>query len=214
MSNILDIYNELTEEILSDTYEQDVINNILELTLNQQNAHKQILSEKGEKQLKQVSYTQSIHSMKQCPITLNDFKEGDIVTKLPCSHLFDNSGIELWLKTESAKCPVCRKTLDFVEVKNPDVNTLITDNSNTIFQTNPLSLFSNITIDLSLNPQLLEPYSRDYNISIPEQYNISNQEFEDDIFYNTLQFIEEEDRILQEAQNILSMDLSFNTNRT
>jgi len=214
MSNILDIYNELTEEILSDTYEQDVINNILELTLNQQNAHKQILSEKGEKQLKQVSYTQSIHSMKQCPITLNDFKEGDIVTKLPCSHLFDNSGIELWLKTESAKCPVCRKTLDFVEVKNPDVNTLITDNSNTIFQTNPLSLFSNITIDLSLNPQLLEPYSRDYNISIPEQYNISYQEFEDDIFYNTLQFIEEEDRILQEAQNILSMDLSFNTNRT
>lgn len=210
MSNILDIYNELTEEIMSDTYEQDVINNILDLTLNQQNAHKQVLSEKGEKQLKQVSYKQSIHSMKQCPITLNEFKEGDIVTELPCLHLFDNSGIELWLKTESAKCPVCRKTLDFVEIKNTDVNTLVMDNSNTIFQTNPLSLFSNITIDLSLNPQLLEPYSREYNISAPEQTAYDALDFEDDIFYNTLQLIEEEDRILQEAQNILSMDISFN----
>src|SRR5210317_672666 len=139
MSNFLDIYNEINAELLSDTYEQNVINNIIELTLNQQNAHKQILSEKGEKQLKQVVYNQSTHAMKQCPITLNDFKEGDIVTELPCSHIFDNSGIELWLKTESAKCPVCREALDFVEIKNPDVNTLIMDNSNTMFQTNPLS---------------------------------------------------------------------------
>ena len=210
MSNFLDIYNEINAELLSDTYEQNVINNIIELTLNQQNAHKQILSEKGEKQLKQVVYNQSTHAMKQCPITLNDFKEGDIVTELPCSHIFDNSGIELWLKTESAKCPVCREALDFVEIKNPDVNTLIMDNSNTIFQTNPLSLFSNITIDLSLNPQLLEPYSREYNISAPEQNAYEALDFEDDIFYNTLQFIEEEDRILQEAQDILSMDISFN----
>lgn len=210
MSNFLDIYNEINAELLSDTYEQDVINNIIELTLNQQNAHKHILSEKGEKQLKQVVYNQSTHAMKQCPITLNDFKEGDIVTKLPCHHIFDNSGIDLWLKTESAKCPVCRETLDFVEVKNPDVNTLVMDNSNTIFQTNPLSLFSNITIDLSLNPQLLEPYSRDYNISTPEQNAYEPLDFEDEIFYNTLQFIEEEDRILQEAQDILSMDISFN----
>jgi hypothetical protein len=210
MSNFLDIYNEINAELLSDTYEQNVINNIIELTLNQQNAHKQILSEKGEKQLKQVVYNQSTHAMKQCPITLNDFKEGDIVTELPCSHIFDNSGIELWLKTESAKCPVCREALDFVEIKNPDVNTLIMDNSNTIFQTNPLSLFSNITIDLSLNPQLLEPYSREYNISAPEQNAYEALDFEDDIFYNTLQFIEEEDRIIQEAQDILSMDISFN----
>ena len=56
MSNYLDIYNEINAELLSDSYEQNVINNIIELTLNQQNAHKQILSEKGEKQLKQVVY--------------------------------------------------------------------------------------------------------------------------------------------------------------
>lgn len=212
MSNFLDIYNEINAELLSDSYEQNIINNIIELTLNQQNAHKQILSEKGEKQLKQVSYTQSIHSMKQCPITLNDFKEGDMVTKLPCSHIFDNSGIELWLKTESAKCPVCRETLDFIEVKNPDVNTLITDNSNTIFQTNPLSLFTNITIDLSLNPQLLEPYSREYNINIPEREIIYSDEelAENDIFYNTLQFMEQETQFLYETEQLLSMDISGN----
>ena len=212
MSNYLDIYNEINAELLSDSYEQNVINNIIELTLNQQNAHKQILSEKGEKQLKQVVYNKSTSSMKQCPITLNDFKEGDIVTKLPCSHIFDNSGIELWLKTESAKCPVCRETLDFVEVKNPDVNTLIMDNSNTIFQTNPLSLFTNITIDLSLNPQLLEPYSREYNINIPEREIIYSDEelAENNIFYNTLQFMEQEAQFLYETEQLLSMDISCN----
>jgi hypothetical protein len=214
MSTLLDIYNELNAELFSDLYQQNLVNNIMELTLEQENAHKQILSEMGEKQLKQVYYKPDIYSMKHCPITLNEFKEGDIVTALPCNHIFDSSGILVWLKTESAKCPVCRKALDSIEINNKkaDINSLVMDNSNTIFQTNPLSLFSNITIDLSLNPHLQEPYSRDYNISDLDlsNYNMDAEITGDDIFYNTLQFIEQENAILNEVDRIFAIDLSFN----
>ena len=201
--NINDIFDPF-----QDFYEQNLINSIIEQTINQPTLNKKILSEKGEKQLKKVLYNSTDFSMKECPITMREFKENDSVTQLPCNHIFDSSGILMWLKEEKASCPVCRMELDFIEVKQ-DSNTLL-DNSGA-FQTNPLELFSNITIDLSLNPNLLQPYNRNYNIESFEPLSFDNDEDDDFDFYNSLQFFQNTDDILSEFRSIIQQfDLSGN----
>ena len=54
MSNILNLYNQL--ENFNDIYEQNLINNIIEMTLNQPTKNKKVLSKKGEKELKKVVF--------------------------------------------------------------------------------------------------------------------------------------------------------------
>ena len=48
---------------------------------------------------------------KQCPISLDNFKEGDDVLELPCGHYFLKENILNWLKTQKSTCPVCRFNL-------------------------------------------------------------------------------------------------------
>lgn len=55
-----------------------------------------------------------------CPITLEDFYEGEIVSKLPCNHIFKTDAIENWLSTQKAECPVCRFKMPSIEVRNID----------------------------------------------------------------------------------------------
>jgi hypothetical protein len=201
--NINDIFDPF-----QDFYEQNLINSIIEQTINQPSLNKKILSEKGEKQLKKMIYNSRDFSMKECPITMREFKENDLVTQLPCNHIFDSSGILMWLKEEKASCPVCRMELDFIEVKQ-ESNTVL--DSSGLFQTNPLELFSNITIDLSLNPNLLEPYNRNYNIESFQPLSFDNDEDDDFDFYNSLQFFQNTDDILSEFRSIIQqIDLSGN----
>lgn len=54
----------------------------------------------------------------ECFITLNDFKEGDEITVLPCKHAYISSEIKKWLKENSNKCPVCRKEVGEGELVN------------------------------------------------------------------------------------------------
>ena len=42
-------------------------------------------------------------------ISLEDFKEDDIVRVLPCEHVFSKNNIDYWLLNNSYKCPICRK---------------------------------------------------------------------------------------------------------
>ncbi len=44
---------------------------------------------------------------KNCVICLEDFKNGDKATVLPCIHLFHTSCIQNWLKTQNS-CPICK----------------------------------------------------------------------------------------------------------
>ena len=44
---------------------------------------------------------------KNCVICLEDFKNGDKATVLPCIHLFHTSCIQNWLKTQNC-CPICK----------------------------------------------------------------------------------------------------------
>lgn len=217
MANIFSLFNELSQ-VNNDIYEQNIINNVIEQSLLDSNPIKHVLSKEGEEQLTIVPYQQSKYSMKECPITLVEFKENDMVTKLPCNHIFDTSGILWWLKEEQASCPVCRTKLkhDEISVSNNEPQS---DADRYNFQTNPLTLFSNITIDLSLNSQLAQPYNRNYNLtpfeSILESIDEhSIEEENDDLFFlNTLQMMQDPDSFMSNFQHIFT-DVSSNDNNT
>lgn len=49
-------------------------------------------------------------SVKECPISLEEFKEGDSIIELPCNHIFNENNIKNWLK-EKPNCPICRMSL-------------------------------------------------------------------------------------------------------
>ena len=54
-----------------------------------------------------------------CPITLNQFLDGENIIELPCKHYFSKYGIIRWLFQESPSCPICRRhihlTLSLIE---------------------------------------------------------------------------------------------------
>lgn len=94
------------------------INQLLSRTLLQEkDAYKKVLSEKGEEQLKEVIYQKENFDTDQCVISMEDFNDGDTVIQLPCGHIFHPESIKTWLKEESSKCPVCRYELKFDEIK-------------------------------------------------------------------------------------------------
>ena len=86
-----------------------------------------VLSKEGEKQLKNIVYEDNKYDTKRCPITFIQFKDNDIVTQLPCKHIFNKDGIEKWLMEENSICPICRYKLKHKEIKN-NVNNIIINN--------------------------------------------------------------------------------------
>jgi hypothetical protein len=46
---------------------------------------------------------------KDCSICIEEFKQEDVVTKLPCKHIFHTTCIKHWLCSEKVTCPSCRK---------------------------------------------------------------------------------------------------------
>jgi hypothetical protein len=46
----------------------------------------------------------------ECPISLEEFKEGDSIIELPCNHIFNETNLKNWLK-EQPNCPVCRTNI-------------------------------------------------------------------------------------------------------
>lgn len=98
--------------------QQQHLNALLRNTLYAKPPYKKIISEKGEKQLKEVEYKKDKYSQTSCCITFEDFKENQKVILLPCNHLFEPNAIKTWLKEESNKCPICRYELDFKEIRD------------------------------------------------------------------------------------------------
>ena len=64
-----------------------------------------ILNELPETQIDDV--TKLDPEKKNCVICLEDFKNGDKATVLPCIHLFHTTCIQNWLKTQNC-CPICK----------------------------------------------------------------------------------------------------------
>ena len=104
------------------------IRNLLRETLSQKNRYKKVLSEKGSLQIKKIKFTEDMKNNK-CPILLEKFKIDEEVSVLPCEHVFNTEAINEWLKTEQAKCPVCRFELDSKEIKiQPQLPSIIEEN--------------------------------------------------------------------------------------
>ena len=83
-----------------------------------QNAYKNVISEKGEDAIKYCIFkTANFPQQKSCAITLTDFKDDGEISQLPCGHIFQPKAILKWLKNEDARCPACRKGLDSKEIK-------------------------------------------------------------------------------------------------
>ena len=46
---------------------------------------------------------------RECPICLEDFKEGDPVKRLPCGHIFHAACVKEWVVEVRGVCPLCRQ---------------------------------------------------------------------------------------------------------
>jgi hypothetical protein len=93
---------------------------LLQTSLNDKSAYKNVLSKKGEKDIKKIKYNADQSDIVCCPITQVNFTENQEVSQLPCGHIFDSSAIKIWLENEKAECPCCRFKLDSVEKKNEE----------------------------------------------------------------------------------------------
>ena len=50
------------------------------------------------------------HICRKCTVCLNEFKNCQLLRRLPCLHAFHRKCIDNWLK-ESSQCPVCMKDI-------------------------------------------------------------------------------------------------------
>jgi ABC-type antimicrobial peptide transport system permease subunit len=101
----------------------------LNASLNQENKYKDVISSDGLKLLTRTTYTKNVCSNDNCPISQEDFKEGDEITVLPCKHGFKNGTVEKWLETQRPECPICRYKFDSVEIKNKDYRDISLSNN-------------------------------------------------------------------------------------
>ena len=95
-------------------------NMVLANSLRDYGGVKNVISEKGKQQLKNGSYKNGEHINNVCPITQEEFSDGDQIVILPCKHCFYPSGINRWLENNKAECPVCRHKLSSKEVLNTE----------------------------------------------------------------------------------------------
>lgn len=85
----------------------DIYTNYYETYILTHNTEKTTLEEL--KQCKKKKFDLSM-KIKQCPISLENFKENDSLLELPCGHYFLESKIKEWLSLKTT-CPVCRYNL-------------------------------------------------------------------------------------------------------
>ncbi|NWH90303.1 PJA2 ligase, partial [Aegithalos caudatus] len=70
--------------------------------------------------LPQIIVTSDYNGQEQCcTICCSDYVDGEVITKLPCRHLFHKPCVTLWLQ-RSGTCPVCRHVLAPVLPEAPD----------------------------------------------------------------------------------------------
>ena len=86
------------------------------------------------------------HVNTSCPITLDEFQEGDVLCKIKnCSHLFRETSIHDWFQT-NVRCPVCRYDIRTgqTDMSNNNITLPVTDastnNVNTLDQSIDLLL--------------------------------------------------------------------------
>lgn len=188
-------------------------NELLNRTLQEKYIYKKVLSDQGEKQLKELIYYSNKFNTKECAITQDKFTEGQKIIQLPCSHIFDPESINTWLKEESSKCPICRYELKSKEVKN---DTKLEDNNNT----NMTSTLPTINEDEDEEENNTNNYNtmfsnmnilyNNYNRSQRSRRLVSQEQFLNNII--DIQNRYTEDRLVQNAIMASLQDLQNNEN--
>ena len=99
---------DLFSSINSDFNPEDFIQQLMSMRGNRNHDHpteEQILNNLPETEIDDV--TKLDPEKRNCVICLEDFKNGDKATVLPCIHLFHTSCVQSWLKTQNS-CPICK----------------------------------------------------------------------------------------------------------
>ncbi len=103
------------------------LNNILQRSIEDAKpVYKNVISDDGKEKLDNLIYSTDLKlydlSCNICPITQEEFKDGDEIIKLPCGHYFNKISILEWLENSKAECPVCRHALPSKEIKIMEKN--------------------------------------------------------------------------------------------
>lgn len=165
-------YEELDEDVRINGYFQNIVRryllgnfllenqdqpDILNASLNQENKYKDVISSDGMKLLTRTTYTKNVCSNDNCPISQEEFKEGDEITVLPCKHGFKNGTVEKWLETQRPECPICRYKFDSVEIKNKDYRDISLSNTT---DRNLYSARNEFLNSLSSLENIIHPFGR------------------------------------------------------
>jgi len=108
----LQLSNELLE---SNPFGEQGFENILQQSMNDETPFKTVLDDTKENGIKYdvVEDGEEI----TCCFAQALLEDGDQIATLPCGHTFERHSIMHWLNTESAECPVCRKSLVSKEIR-------------------------------------------------------------------------------------------------
>jgi hypothetical protein len=109
-------FNAIQEILFSHENEESILNQ----SLYEKNPIKHVISEKGKEELTKCKYKDALNKKNYtcCCITQDEFLDDDDIIQLPCEHCFFPEPIIKWLTEESSTCPMCKTSLDSVEVKN------------------------------------------------------------------------------------------------
>ena len=201
--------------------------NLLNNSLSQENAYKNVLSRNGFNQLVFCMFSEEEYLKKEkykyvnntCCISQKKFENGEIVIMLPCHHIFNPSDILYWLTEKQAKCPFCRYKLDSVEKKTnnnlpsppppppppPTSNNVLYDNYIISSQQEPLLTPSNTVIDSSDTDEEIQEMINENN-SLTQDIQSSS---EDDMVYP----IETTDNTSLETTDNTSLETILNSLR-
>jgi len=146
----------------------NLTNRVLEQSLYQDpGSYKKVLNEKGKDTIKITKYSKEKFTDKRCPITYIEFKEGQEVSELPCTHIFTSEAILDWLENEKAECPICRYKLLSKEIKKDfdfdlDISENILPNTRNRYIFNrPLN--NNINTDVDMQRAILASIQNENN---------------------------------------------------
>ena len=165
--------NMIIDDLSNNVVENNIVNRVINESFRDKPKYKNVLSEEGEKQIKRVNYDPTQHTNHICPIYHTEFIKDQIVSQLPCNHIFTPDGIERWLKNENAICPICRYELSSCEKREED--NVIEENLNTGYVINDIS----------------------YNLEFP---SINNTNVNNANLWNRFSYIVSREIILQEEE--------------
>lgn len=97
--------------------QNDIMENVLQTSIQDIGGYKKVISDEGKEEIKFLEYEKNKFEEKKCTITQEEFEEKQVIAQLPCNHIFNKEGILYWLENESNACPVCRRELNYKEIK-------------------------------------------------------------------------------------------------